>query len=251
MPIKKKQKKPIPVTGNSPGCFSITDRESTQGASFPILQLKKLQLRSSELRPTVTQHGSGRLRKPSQVSRCRSVFSTPALSARGSQAAPTQGPPAWPGHTLLQPLPHLSHRQGREDQGRGPGWERWTQSGWEPPALEPPDPVSPRPLPAACGHTDGQASRLPSPVLTLQALSAAWPLPCLQQSTSWKTTPQQRRWGSSTFWPLRSHNRIWREKALTLMSSCQQPGTRPTSSTALDPRPKPAVDTRSQTRRRL
>lgn len=120
---KKQRQKPIPVTGNSPGCFSITDQESTQGASFPILQLKKLHLRSSELRAVVTHHGSGRLREPSQVSRCRSVFSTPVLSARSSQAAPTQGPPAWPGHTLPQPLPHLSHIQGRENHGRGPGRE--------------------------------------------------------------------------------------------------------------------------------
>lgn len=43
-PPKKKKT----VAGNSPGCFSITDRESTQGASFPILQLTKLQPRASE-----------------------------------------------------------------------------------------------------------------------------------------------------------------------------------------------------------
>lgn len=43
---KKKTKNPTTVTGNSPGCFSITNRESTQGASFPILWPKKLQLRA-------------------------------------------------------------------------------------------------------------------------------------------------------------------------------------------------------------
>ena len=70
----------------------------------------------------------------------------------------------------------------------------------------------------------------------------AWPLPCPQQASSWKTDPtslpQQTRWRSSTFWPLCSHNHSWRGgEALTLRSSCQQPGTRPTSSTALDPDP--------------
>lgn len=43
--LTQKKKK---VTGNSPGCFSIIDQESTQRASFPILEPKKLQPGASE-----------------------------------------------------------------------------------------------------------------------------------------------------------------------------------------------------------
>lgn len=42
--LTKKKK----VTGNSPGCFSIIDQESTRRASFPILEPKKLQPGVSE-----------------------------------------------------------------------------------------------------------------------------------------------------------------------------------------------------------
>lgn len=119
MPILKKRKH-TPVTGNSPGCFSITNRESTHRASFPILQLKKPQLRSSELRSIATQRVSDRRRKPSHDSRCRPVSSTLTLSTRGSQAAPTQGPPAWPGHSLWHPLPPTSVTEGVRRIREGP-----------------------------------------------------------------------------------------------------------------------------------
>lgn len=54
LPNQKKKK----VTGNSPGCFSITDQESTQRASFPILEPKKHSLESLSILSTVTQQMS-------------------------------------------------------------------------------------------------------------------------------------------------------------------------------------------------
>ena len=119
---KKNTHTHTPVTGNSPGCFSITNRESTHRASFPILQLKKPQLRSSELRSMATQRVSDRLRKPSHDSRCRQC-PPPSLSHPGApgQLLPKDHPPAWPGHSLQHPLPPTSVTDRQGESGEGPG----------------------------------------------------------------------------------------------------------------------------------
>ena len=55
----------------------------------------------------------------------QAVSSALTLSPRGSRAAPTQGSPtrlAWP-QPPAPPSPNLSHRRGKETQGRGPEWE--------------------------------------------------------------------------------------------------------------------------------
>lgn len=187
---------------------------------------------------------AGRKAQSPGAGRC----SQPLTSQQGAPRLlkPKDHLPTWPDQTLLEPLPHLSHTQGRENQGRALKSQdgSWgTQSRLEPLNLELPYPMSPGLLPSNLGAQRWVGGRIPgftSSILTLRALPAIWPFLCPQQATSRQTTAQQNHWTSSTFWPLCSHNHIWGEQALTLISSCQQPSSRPTSSTALDPRCQPA-----------
>lgn len=139
-----------------------------------------------------------------------------------------------------------------ENEGRGPQVPEWglgdtvnagaqLRSFPSPSRTPHPPTVSPRLLPwAPRPSSDRQVPRFPSPMLTLQALSAPEPRLCLQQASSRQTATQPNRWRSSTRCPLCSHNHIWGGQALTPMSSCQWPSTRPTRSTAVDPRLEPA-----------
>ena len=152
------------------------------------------------------------------------------LSTRGS--LPKEHPPGL-ATASGTPFPQLQSQTGQGQSGEGPGMGMRgrveagaTSSGG---CL--------RPVGTPTGRHQCSSSHPDTPGAVI-----AWPLTCPQQASSWKTDPtpppQQTRWRSPTFWPLCSHNHSWTGgEALTLRSSCQQPGTRPTSSTALDPDP--------------
>lgn len=120
-------------------------------------------------------HGHTACKRQTQEARPRlqvqAVSSALTLSPRGSRAAPTQGSPAWPGHSLQHPLPPTSVTDGaRRIRGGARDGSEGQSQGWSHQLWSPPGPLSPGPLPPACGHTDGQASGFPSPILTCLAL---------------------------------------------------------------------------------
>ena len=115
-----KRKRKNMVTGNSPGCFSIIDRESTQGAGFPILQLKKLQPRA----PKCPVRGHTENEQQAQKEKLSLQEPASVLPPLTSQPGAPRGCSntrtpylAWPSPPAASPPPQSQTRQRESGEG--------------------------------------------------------------------------------------------------------------------------------------